>query len=101
MAINVQSLSDMIEKDVFTSKGVYSGRVADITLDLERFRIRSLVVDAVKGSFLSKFVGNKKGVIIPFQMIQSIGDVVIIKHVSPVIAEGEEMPEMAEDDGHI
>ncbi|MBI5347123.1 MAG: PRC-barrel domain-containing protein [Candidatus Aenigmarchaeota archaeon] len=98
MAINVQSLSDMIEKDVFTSKGSYGGRVADITVDLDRFRIKSLVVDAVKGSFLSKFVGSKKGVIIPFQMIQTIGDVVIIKHVSPVMTEGEELPNMAEDE---
>ncbi len=91
MAINVHSLSGMIEKDVFTNKGAYSGRVSDITLDLERFRIRSLVIDAVKGSFLSKFVGSKKGVVVPYQMIQSIGDVVIIKHVSPVSAEGEEI----------
>ena len=85
--VNVESLSDIIEKDVFTHKGIYSGRVSDIILDLERFRVKSIVVDAVKGSFLAKFVGNKKGVVVPFEMIQSIGDVVIIKHISPVTPE--------------
>ena len=42
-----------------------------------------MVVDAVKGSFLSALVGDKKGVIVPFQMVQSVGDIVIIKHVNP------------------
>jgi sporulation protein YlmC with PRC-barrel domain len=90
MSITNVSLSDMIEKDVFTHKGVYSGRVSDVVMDLDKFRVKSIVVDAVKGSFLSKFVGNKKGIIVPFQMIQAIGDVAIIKHVSPVEPEEEE-----------
>ncbi len=83
MAINVKSFSDMTRKDVFTTKGVYCGKVTDIELDLEKFKVRSLVIDAVKGSFLASLVGDKKGVIVPYAMVQSVGDVVIIKHVSP------------------
>ena len=83
MSITVQNFTDIIDKDVFTTKGVYSGKVSNVELDLERFKIRSLIVNAVRGSFLAEMVGDRKGVIIPFSMINSIGDVVIMKHVTP------------------
>ena len=82
--VDVRGFSDMTKKDVFTDKGIYCGRITDMDLDLEKFRVRSMVIDAVKGSFFASLVGDKKGVIVPFSMVQSIGDVVIIKHIMPV-----------------
>ncbi|MFH0832187.1 MAG: PRC-barrel domain-containing protein [Candidatus Aenigmatarchaeota archaeon] len=93
MTINVKSFSDMTRKDVFTTKGVYCGKVTDIELDLEKFKVRSLVIDAIKGSFLASLVGDKKGVIIPYAMVQSVGDVVIIKHVAPPAVNSEGIEE--------
>jgi sporulation protein YlmC with PRC-barrel domain len=89
MAVNVRSFSDMVRKDVFTSKGVYCGKIIDVGMDLERFRVKSLVVDAIRGSFLASIVGDKKGVVIPFSMVQSVGDIVIIKHITPTSVESE------------
>jgi len=89
MAINVRSYSDLTRKDVFTDKGIYAGKVVDVGLDLERFRVRSLVVDAVRGSFLANLVGEKKGVVVPFTMVKSVGDIVIIKHIQPALEEGQ------------
>ena len=61
--------------------------------DLKRFKLRSLVISAVKGSYLSKMLGNKKGLIIPFPMVEAIGDVVIIKHISgPMTEEAAQAP---------
>ena len=88
--VDVRSFSDMTKKDVFTDKGIYCGRITDMDLDLEKFRVRALVIDAVKGSFFASLVGDKKGVIVPFAMVHSVGDVVIIKHIMPVAEEGEE-----------
>ena len=88
--VNVKSFSEMTKKDVFTDKGIYCGRITDMDFDLEKFRARSLVIDAIKGSFFASLVGDKKGVIVPFAMVQSIGDVVIIKHIMPVTEETEE-----------
>ena len=82
--VDVRSFSDMTKKDVFTDKGIYCGRVTDMDLDLEKFRVKAIIIDAVKGSFFASLVGDKKGVIVPFSMVQSIGDVVIIKHIMPV-----------------
>ena len=93
MALDVRSFSDITRKDVFTLKGHYTGKVVDIALDLERFRVKSLIIDAVKGSFLSSLIGDKRGVVIPFNMVQAVGDIVLIKHItSPSVEEFEEHP---------
>ena len=92
MPVSVKSFSDITRKDVFTSKGSYCGKVVDIGLDLDKYRVKSVVIDAVRGSHLATMVGDKKGVIVPFAMVQSVGDVVIIKHISATSVE-EDQPE--------
>lgn len=90
MPITVKEVSEVFGKDVFTDKGYYCGKVNDVELDLSRFKVRSLVIAAARGSFLGNMVGGKKGVIVPFPMVQSVGDVVLIKHITtPLPEEGE------------
>jgi len=94
MPITVKDIGDMFGKDVFTNKGFYAGKVSDMEFDLSRFKVRSVVIEAAKGGMLGRMVGGKKGIIVPYPMIQSIGDVVLIKHITS--AEMEEEPEAAE-----
>jgi len=82
MPVNVKTMSDMIGKDVFTQRGVFAGRISDVHINLGKFRIHSLALDVGKNSFLSNVIGNKRGVIVPYQYVESVGDVVIIKHVN-------------------
>lgn len=95
MAISVKNMSEVFGKDVFTNKGVFCGRVSDLDVNLSKFRINSLVIETGRGSFLSDMIGGKKGVIIPYTLVVNIGDVVIIKHISPTIPT-ETIPETAE-----
>ncbi len=93
MAITVKNISEMFNKDVFTTKGVYAGKVADVKINLAKFRLDSLIVEASRGSFLSSLVGGKKGVVIPYQLVENIGDVVLIKHITtPAVPEERESP---------
>ena len=96
MAITVKNISEVLGKDVFTNRGVYAGRVADVEVNMSKFRLRSLVVEAGRGSFLSELVGGKRGVIIPYQLVESVGDVVIIKHITPSAAQQEQPHEEVE-----
>ena len=89
MPITVKNISEMFGKDVFTDKGYYCGKVSDVEFDLSRFKVRAIVIEALKGTFLGRMVSGKKGIIVPYPMIQSIGDVVIIKHISGPLEEGE------------
>ena len=90
MPITVKNISEMFNKDVFTDRGFYCGKVSDVEFDLSRFKLRALVIEAAKGTFLGKMVGGKKGIIVPYQMVQATGDIVLIKHMStPMPEEGE------------
>jgi len=90
--MEVRSYAELTRKDVFTSKGVFAGTVTDVGIDLEKFKIKSLVVDAVRGSFLASLVGDKKGVVVPYAMVQSVGDIIIIKHITPHTVEEDDKP---------
>jgi sporulation protein YlmC with PRC-barrel domain len=78
MPENILDLSDVEKKDVFTSNGSYCGKVKDIELNLGKFAVRALVVGAEKGSYLSQKVGGSKNVVIPYRMVRSIDDIIII-----------------------
>ncbi|KXB07021.1 hypothetical protein AKJ51_02285 [candidate division MSBL1 archaeon SCGC-AAA382A20] len=93
MPVNVKKLSQMFSKDVFTDRGEYCGKIKNVKVDLDKFRIGSIVLKAMKGSYLARILGGKKGVVIPYQFIKSIGDIVIIKHISSESVRGEEKEE--------
>ena len=83
MAITVKNISEMFGKDVFTTRGAYAGKVEDVELNLSKFRIHSLTIAAARGSMLSNIIGGKaRGVRIPYNLVDNVGDVVIIKHIT-------------------
>lgn len=82
MGMNDKTMTELQGRDIFTDKGAYCGKVADVEFDLSKFRLRAIVVDAAKGSFLANVVGGKRGVIVPYSMVKAIGDIVLIKHIS-------------------
>ncbi len=87
--VNMKDFLEMFGKDVFTDKGVYCGQIENIDIDLDKFRVSGFRVEAARGSFLENILGGKKGIVVPFNMVQSIGDVVIIKHITPEAIEPE------------
>ncbi len=80
MPVTVKDVGDMFGKDVFTERGFYAGKVSDLEFDLSKFKIKALVIEAARGSMMEKLIGDKKGIIIPYAMINAIGDVVLVKH---------------------
>lgn len=96
MATEVENMTDVVDKDVFTSNGSYCGKARDIELDLPKFKVRALVVDAAQGSYLAEKVGGKKGVIVPFSMVNAIDDVIMIDHFKGEVRTSEEEEEEAE-----
>jgi len=77
---------------VYTDNGDYFGDVEEtILLQTKIFGWR---VRASKNSFLSQVLGSAKGVIVPHQLVKSIGDVIIIsKAAVPNYNPEEGMPE--------
>ena len=96
MVMDEKKISAVIGRDTFTDKGSYCGRISDVEFDLNKFRVRTFVIDAAKGSFLASVVGGKKGVKVPFSMIKAVDDVVIIKHICAPVEEEDIIPKTEE-----
>ncbi|MGB9749046.1 MAG: PRC-barrel domain-containing protein [Candidatus Woesearchaeota archaeon] len=74
--LRMKRISETYNMRVFTEDGDYFGDVEEALLGENKvsgWRIR-----ATRGSYLSKIVGNAKGVIVPHQLVKNIGDIMLI-----------------------
>lgn len=99
--LKMKKITESYDMRVFTDNGEYFGDVEEAILT--QTRVSGWRVRSTKGSFLSKVLGSAKGVIVPHQLVKSIGDIMIISKAavpsySPeeAGAEGEESEEKEE-----
>ncbi len=74
--IKMKRITSTYDMKVFTDAGDYFGDVEEAILTQNKvfgWRVRS-----TKNSFLNKVLGSAKGVIVPHQLVKSIGDIMII-----------------------
>lgn len=74
--LKMKRLSETYDVKVFTDDGEYFGDVEESILT--QTKVFGWRVRATKNSFLNKVLGSAKGVIIPHQLVKSMGDVMII-----------------------
>jgi sporulation protein YlmC with PRC-barrel domain len=74
--LKMKRISEVYEMRVFTDNGDYFGDVEEAILTSNKifgWRIKS-----TRNSFLNKVLGSAKGVIVPHQLVKSMGDIMII-----------------------
>lgn len=74
--LKMKKISEVYEMRVFTDNGDYFGDIEEAILTQNKifgWRIKS-----TKNSFLNKVLGSAKGVIVPHQLVKSLGDIMII-----------------------
>ncbi|MFW6275920.1 MAG: PRC-barrel domain-containing protein [bacterium] len=72
----MKRITETYDMKVFTDSGEYFGDVEEIILTHNKifgWRVRS-----TKNSYLNRILGSAKGVIVPHQLVKSIGDIMII-----------------------
>ncbi len=74
--LKIKKISDVYNLSVFTENGEYFGDIEEAIITLGK--VFGWRVKSTKNSVLNKILGSARGVIIPHQMVRSIGDVVII-----------------------
>jgi len=74
--LKLKRISETYDMKVFTDTGEYFGDVEETMLT--QTKISGWRVKATKGSYLAKALGSAKGVIVPHQLVRSIGDIMII-----------------------
>ncbi len=72
----MKRISESYDMRVFTDAGDYFGDIEETILT--QTKIFGWKVRATKNSFLNKVLGSAKGVIVPHQLVKSIGDIMII-----------------------
>ena len=88
--LKMKRISETYDMKVFTDTGDYFGDVEEIILT--QTKVYGWRVRASKNSFLSKVLGSAKGVIVPHQLVKSIGDIVIISKAAVPSYSEEEAP---------
>mgnify|MGYP006291903797 CR=1 FL=1 len=74
--LQMKKITESYDMRVFTDEGRYFGDIEEVILATNK--IFGWRVKATKNSFLSKVLGNAKGVIVPHQLVRAIGDIMII-----------------------
>ena len=74
--LRMKNIKETYDMKVFTDQGDYFGDIEEVILT--QTKIHGWRVRATKNSFLSKVLGSAKGVIVPHQLVKSVGDIIII-----------------------
>jgi sporulation protein YlmC with PRC-barrel domain len=72
-------LSSLYGLGLYTDRGVYVGKIEDVSVDIKEKKIAGLAVKNVNPNAFG--VSENKGVIVPYRWVTAIGDIVLIKHV--------------------
>ncbi len=74
--IKMKKITETFDMRVFTDSGDYFGDIEEAILTSNK--VFGWRVKATKNSFLNKVLGAAKGVIVPHQLVKSMGDIMII-----------------------
>jgi sporulation protein YlmC with PRC-barrel domain len=72
-------ITDLFGLKIYSENGMYVGEVEDLFLDIDSKRIEALAVGSLTPEVGD--LGTYRGVKIPFRLVKSISDVVVIRHI--------------------
>ena len=72
-------ITELFDLKVYTEKSVFVGEVEDILIDIDSKKMESIVVGKLNQQLVD--IKNYKGLKVPFRIIRSIGDIILIRHL--------------------
>ncbi|WP_440949404.1 PRC-barrel domain-containing protein [Methanosphaerula subterraneus] len=75
-------VTEVLGLSVYTDKAVFVGDVDDVVIDLDAKKIKALALGNLNLDIVD--IKGYKGLQIPYRMIRSIGDIILIRHMSGV-----------------
>ena len=85
--LKMKRISETYDLRVFTDSGEYFGDIEESIITSNR--VFGWRVKSTKNSFLNKILGSAKGVIVPHQLVKSMGDIMIISKAAVPSYSGE------------
>ena len=72
-------ITEMFDLKVYTEKSVLVGEVEDILIDIDSKKMEAIVVGKLNQQLVD--IKNYKGLKLPFRIIRSIGDIILVRHL--------------------
>jgi sporulation protein YlmC with PRC-barrel domain len=79
-------ITELFGLQVYTDRGVFVGEIEDVVIDINEKKMDALVIAKVNPELVD--LKNFKGLKIPYRLIKSIGDVMVIRHVPAAFRSG-------------
>jgi sporulation protein YlmC with PRC-barrel domain len=73
----IEDITSLFDLNVYTDKGVYAGKVADVQIDASERRISMLALSNYNKDL---FTIESKTILVPYRIVTAAKDIVIIKH---------------------
>jgi sporulation protein YlmC with PRC-barrel domain len=76
-----QEITTLVGREVYTNNGVFVGEVEDVRLDLGGQEVTGLALGELSQELFAGRVEAGKGVMIPYNWVRAVGDVILINDV--------------------
>ena len=74
----IGEISSIIGLKVYTDEGRYVGKVEDLVIDMDSRMITKIAIVEYNRAIIDK---RSSGVLIPYRIVKSVGDIVIVKDI--------------------
>ncbi|MDK2975140.1 MAG: hypothetical protein PWP08_1511 [Methanofollis sp.] len=73
-------VTELFGMNVYTDKAIFVGEVDDVLLDIDGKKIDALAVGKVNPELTDP--KGHLGLLVPFRIIKTVGDIIIVRHIS-------------------
>jgi sporulation protein YlmC with PRC-barrel domain len=89
----MQEITNLVGREVYSNNGVFVGEVEDIQLDLDRESVTGLALTELNYDLFHDEAAGVRGVILPYRWVRSVGDIVLVNGIVERMREPEEEEE--------
>lgn len=76
-----QEVTSLVGREVYSNNGVFVGEVEDLQLNISEETIEGLALGNLNEELFREEARARKGVIVPYRWVRSVGDVILINDV--------------------
>ena len=76
-----QEITALVGREVYSNNGVFVGEVEDVRLNLDEVTVTGLALHRVNTDLFGSEARSSRGVIVPYDWVQAVGDVVLVSDI--------------------
>jgi sporulation protein YlmC with PRC-barrel domain len=81
MENQMEEITSLVGREVYSNNGVFVGEVEDIKLDLDGEYVTGLALSELNHDLFDDRAAGARGVIVPYRWVRSVGDIVLINDI--------------------